>query len=274
MSNLEDDGFRHDRYAKAFESINDLSGRLPEDSVVSLAREVLARVSDLAGASQDEADLPSADAIDVLAVALISRDQDAGSEIIAELQSRDIPSERIYLDYLALAARKLGEWWSSDKATFVEVTLGTGRIYAIMRAMAEDFEPTKKPTAKAAMFCAVPGETHSLGVRMAADLFRKRGWRVDLKVGMTHDELIADIGNSQHLLIGLSGGGLHAIADMARLVIAIRIKKPKARILVSGNVVSEARELVELMELDAISEDFEAAAADLEELWQQIENAS
>ena len=42
---------------------------------------------------------------------------------------------KFYLEYLALAARKLGKWWEEDRVSFLDVTLGTGRIYAIIRAV-------------------------------------------------------------------------------------------------------------------------------------------
>jgi methanogenic corrinoid protein MtbC1 len=118
-----------------------------------------------------------------------------------------------YILITSPAAKQLGEWWSSDEATFVEVTLGTGRIYAIMRAMSDMFEPRVPITSKTAVFCTVPGETHSLGVKMATDMFRKNGWQIDLNIGMSHAELVESIGSAQHMLIGLSGGGVHSVSD-------------------------------------------------------------
>ena len=39
-------------------------------------------------------------------------------------------------------------------------------------------------------FCAVPGEQHTLGVMMAADLFRRNGWDVGLLIGVDHAEIV------------------------------------------------------------------------------------
>lgn len=43
---------------------------------------------------------------------------------------------------------------------------------------------------RSALFATVPGETHTLGITMAADLFWDHGRRIDLRTGLDHDALI------------------------------------------------------------------------------------
>ena len=90
----------------------------------------------------------------------------------------------------------LGTWWEEDRVSFVEVTVGTSRMYAIMRALRRQMPLASHIHSKSAIFASVPGETHVLGVRMAADLLRKEGWDIELKIGRTHEELVVEMTNS------------------------------------------------------------------------------
>lgn len=242
---------------------------MPEGSFSFLASEVLNRVSQHAALTTQKQVKTTDAEIEELARALISQKSDAGSQFIYGLQNTGASVEDVYLSYLAHAARKLGTWWEEDRVSLLDVTVGTGRIYAIMRAMADLIDLPDIHHNKTAVFSAVPGETHTLGVRMAADLFRKSGWEIDLKIGMTHDDLVANLAKSNHVLIGLSGGGEHCIVEMARLVVALRISNPKALIFVSGNIVNESREIIEAMDVDAFSNEFEEAQAQMDRLWAQ-----
>ena len=95
------------------------------------------------------------------------------------------------MNYLARAAEALGKRWDDDLVAFTEVTLGTSRMYGIMCALRRQLRVIPQISSKAAVFIAVPGETHTLGVQMASDLFRRDGWDIDPIVGRTQDEIIA-----------------------------------------------------------------------------------
>ncbi|MEJ6396688.1 cobalamin B12-binding domain-containing protein [Yoonia sp. 208BN28-4] len=266
-----DSGISHDQYEKAFSDLNRLRERLPENSFISLAREVLLRVAAHA-TRPDLADIPATETeVENLAKALISTDPQAGSDFVAQLRAEGVSIEMVYLSYLARAARKLGTWWETDHVSLLDVTVGTGRIYAIMRAMSDLFGTRESPTQKSALFASVPDETHTLGVRMAADLLRKRGWQIDLKVGMSHDDLVAEVSESSHVIIGLSAGGEHSITDLARLFLALRLSNPNAFIMISGNVVATNEDALRLIGADALPLTFEEAAEAMESHWAAIQ---
>lgn len=265
-------GISHDRYESTIADLNRLRERIPETSFISLAREVLLRVA--AHASRPElAEVPATEQeVEDLAKALISTDPKAGAHFVQDLRAHGVSVEMVYLSYLSRAARKLGDWWETDHVSLLDVTVGTGRIYAIMRAMSDPFDFRESPRQKAAVFASVPSETHTLGVKMAADLFRKRGWQVDLKVGMSHHDLVDQISDSSHVIIGLSAGGAHSLAELARLVVAFRISNPKAFIVISGQIVNKSPEEVALIGADAAPETFEEACEVMEILWARTQS--
>ena len=246
-----------------------LKSQLGRDTVEDLAWEVIRRLSSVEGPVA--ADQPSADQIEHLCHALLCEDALAGAQFIKDAQSKGASVDAVYLNYLAAAARTLGEWWNEDLVTFVDVTLGTSRMYAIMRALRPQVPSVPKADGKSAVFASVPGDTHTLGVSMATDLFRKMDWHIDLLVGRTHDELVDEIAQGDAMIIGVSAGGEHSLAALARLVIALRISKPHAFVFVSGSMAQELRASIELMDVDGLVSDIDEAKHLMNTLWEQTQ---
>ena len=265
--NRGDDGaFRHSIYRKTLSDIRTFGQKMPAETLELLAREVLNRLA----YQVDEKVLPEGlvqdQDIEQLCHDLISDDPMAGSEFVTELRSRGVDLNALYLVYLAGAARKLGVWWDKDFITFVEVSKGTSRIYGIMRGLNRLFASSLRSPQRSAIFASCPGETHTLGVKIASDLFRKDGWDIELKIGRSHDELIEEIRESKSLLIGLSAAGEHSLPVLAKLIVAIRVVRPECLILVSGNIVNVCNELVYLMTPDALALGYEEAEAEMSKL--------
>jgi methanogenic corrinoid protein MtbC1 len=246
--------FNRGKYAQSADQIRKVKAQLDETAVRSLAAEALHRVvaRDAEHGSDGGQQLLALD-VDELAHALVDEDADAGLVFITQLQDTGASVERIYLAYLAAAARKLGTWWDEDQISLFDVTTGTGRIYGILRALDDQFSPKASIPGKAALFASVPHETHTLGVRMAADLFQNRGWGIELVSGASHDELMDRIVASDTAIIGLSAAGAHALPHLARLILAIRLQRPSVSIVVSGQIALEARAEVEAMEPDGVA---------------------
>lgn len=252
-------------YHKTFSDMDQLRTVLPEPALELLAREVLKRMSKKA-----EPASTLSEEVTHLTNALIGSDSNAAAHMIDELHRAGTDIKSIHLDYLAPAAEMLGKRWDNDIIQFGDVTVGTGRIYAIIRNLASRFPPPRVLNARHALFAAIPGDNHTLGIRMAAELARKEGWDVELVVGCDHDELIERILRSDHLIVGLSGGGEHALTELARVVLSIQVSQPAALLLVSGSIANEDRDALELMQIDAIEANFDHALAALERFWVRL----
>lgn len=260
--------FQQDVYEQTFSEIRDLKRSLPEEVVVSLAREVLVRLSAHFDEDIKNVGVITEEQIEELAHALICADASQAAKLVTAEHDTGTPIKTLYLTYLAGAALVLGEWWEQDKTSFAQVITGTGRIYAIMRGLRPVFAggDLSLPT-KSAIFATVPGETHILGIKMAAELLRAEGWMIDLEISNDHDAVIDAIMRSNQRIVGLSAAGEHALPDLAKLVVAIRLAAPEALIIVSGNVVAKAGETIRLMGVDAMADDYETAHTALEALW-------
>lgn len=255
-----------DQYIQSKSQILRLKSHLPPEAVKSLAREVIRRLSDhrveiTAGTP------PCDDQIELLCLALLSADDQAGIRFVEQVRVEGVSIDAVYLNYLAGAARMLGTWWENDTVEFTQVALGTSRMYAIMRALRHVLIDQDMVPKKSAVFASVPGETHTLGVRMAADLFTSEGWDVALKIDMEHDQLLHEIDRTKAAIIGISAGGDHAIQALSKLVVALRVSNPHAAIFISGNVLNEAKEKVELIGFEGMADDVDCARSLMAKLW-------
>lgn len=270
MSSFGTEGelFQHDLYEKSVAETKTLKARLPASAVESLAREVLSRLPAQFGSRSDVGPTFTPQMINDLALALISDDDGAAGRLVSAQQDAGHSEKSIYLTYLAEAARLLGTWWEADTADFAQVTIGTARIYAILRVLAPLMRRDRIGfSEKSALICSVPGETHTLGVKMAADLLRADGWAIDLALGETHEALIERIARAQPIIVGLSAAGGHAMPNLARLIMAMRISSPYTLIFVGGHIVGISADLIRLSGADAMAEEFEASRAALQQLW-------
>lgn len=258
-------------YERNATGIGSLKSRLPEDTVKSLAEEVLERVY-RRGAQHVRPDVhdPTPDQIEHLAFALMDPDIEASRDFIADVQSAGATTEEVYLAYLAGAARKLGEWWTEDHVSFMDVRLATSRIYGLLRALESEIDPVMHQETPSALFMSVPGETHTLGVQIAADLFRRQGWDIELLLDKGHDELVNAAEAMQPAVIGVSAAGDHSFVAMARLIVALRIHCPDTLIAISGAVVREAGDLLDDLAPDAKVQDVTTAFNVMSDLWEVV----
>jgi MerR family transcriptional regulator, light-induced transcriptional regulator len=247
---------------------------MSNDAVHALAAEVITRLSHRHAAVPQRAPSdgrvhadPRIDArIDALCRALLALDDQAATDIVLQAHAEGASVDSLYLEYLAEAARRLGWWWEEDRVSSVEVVIAAGRVYAIMRGLRRLFGPgdatgTLRPRA---IFAATPGETHTLGVTMAADHMGRHGWEIDLRAGLSHEDLVAEIAGKPHAIVGLSASSPRLLFPLARLVVALRVVNPGAWIMVSGRLAEIEPDLAHLVDADAVAVDLGQAVRAME----------
>lgn len=239
--------FSTDRYNRTGGRNSRHNSQLPRAPVDLLAKEVISVLANERAAAAPNA--PGEREINLLCKALIGPDDRAGARFIQDRLCNGATIEAVYLAYLASAAKMLGAWWKEDRVSFTDVTLGTNRLHAVMLSLRGNPSPVFWRSQPAA-FALAPGETHALGIRMATDLLRSRGWNIELKLGRTHEELVSEI--AQTKVIGLSASSDRTIEALARLVSALRAKNPDAFIMLSGAAVESEQGKALLSDADAL----------------------
>lgn len=257
------DPFRAEQLHRVLSAVEGAQHKLPADALRVLAQEVIERVA------QQRPLKPAAQApareIEALCAALLSDDRQAASEFVLHAEARGISQESLCLSYLAVAAARLGEMWDQDRVSFLQVTVAVGRIYALMRSLRRS---AVLPLAegRVATFVSVPGEDHTLGVTMAAELLRTKGWDIHLLLGLGHNRMVDELTASQPRVLGVSTSGTRSLPSLTRLLVALRLSMPAMRILVCGQVDLAESELIMISGADSVAIGFEAAAAELERL--------
>lgn len=173
--------------------------------------------------------------------------------------------ETIYVDLLAPAARRLGEYWEQDSEDFVGVTMGLWRIQEILRELTLRIPPKSRPGhgQRSALFSAVPGEQHSFGTLMVSECFQRAGWDADALIEPTQSELNGKLAKRHYDLVGLTVTRDCSTGSLCRLVNTIKAvsSNPNIRILIGGRVVNEQPDLVEECGADATAADAPSAVA-------------
>jgi MerR family transcriptional regulator, light-induced transcriptional regulator len=236
---------------------------LSDSALRVLAREVILRVSRAAPATLPPEGLPTDAEIEALCDALTSTDDKASSDMVRDARLGGMSADALYHAFIAEAARRLGRRWERDEASAAEVILAAGRIYAILRDLREAFlvERLTAPLGAEAVFASVPGEVHGIGVTIAADTLRRKGWEVTLRQGLGHEALVEEIARLQPTMIGLSAAQTGMTFATARLIVALRVRCPQVWVLVGGPIVEQDPDIARIVDADAAAADIETGAA-------------
>lgn len=190
--------------------------------------------------------------VTAMAIALTDGDHALAEDLVADLLGMGLSVQDLCMDHLAPAARELGIWWKQDKLAFTDVTLATARIQTILRKIPSRRNPILGLRGHSALFVAVPGEIHTLGVIMAADHFRRLGWDVSLLIGMGHMELCRRIAQDDRTVVALSCAGRHSLPALRHLADEIRWQRPDVALIVSGLIASDETALAGLPDFDGV----------------------
>ena len=210
-------------------------------------------------ASRDVAGPNEVDPIRTFAGLTLGLEAHAASDFIDALLGQGVTVEAVFLDWLAPAARCLGEQWESDETDFANVTLGVGRLHMIMRRLGEDFsgEPTHADGGESVLLTNIPGEQHSFGLSMVAEFFRRAGWNLCTGPFASHRELTSLVHNHWFDVVGFSVSSDRRLDDLKRDIDAIRIgsRNPLVGIILGGPMLQFHPELVAAVGADMMSID-------------------
>lgn len=257
--------FDRSEYEKADQYFKLVEQKLPSEAVASLAQEVVRRLRFRMPNTGRREDLPTREEIDVLCTALLSPDDDAADNYILQVRSDGTNAQTIYLGYVAGAARQLGEMWETDALSFIDVTLASAKLYRIIRGLRHIVAPgiANGRDEKPALFALVPGETHTLGIAMATDIFRREGWDVDMLVGLEHDVLVDQAERRSYSAVVLIANSDIMMEPLTKLILALRITQPLAHIVIAGNIIDHYPDIVHNVGADAVMKNIETAVTTL-----------
>ena len=242
---------------------------LPPTVLEGFARQVVSRVAEAATArtAADRSRI-SPEQVALFCDLLLVPDQpQVALDFITARRAEGATTEDVYLGYVGSAACLLGERWEEDLLTPLQVTIGAGTLYALMRAMRTSTLVNHAPDhRRAALFATVPGEKHGIGITVAADMFRMAGWDIDLQIGMDHAQLIDRARQTQPTIIGLSLSTGERLAEMLKAILTLRLLLPAARIGVAPGGDLTRDDVQRIADVDIIFGDAASAIGLLDDM--------
>lgn len=107
-------------------------------------------------------------------------DQDLAG-LLEGLLSDGHSADAVFVDLLAPAARRLGTLWEEDDCNFVEVGLACSRLQRSVRRISSQLGALSPLNSKGTVLVmGLPGEEHTLGPVLVAELLYQDGWSVVL----------------------------------------------------------------------------------------------
>ena len=267
-TSLDDGVFDRSAYQNATQQLRLVETELPQDAIFNLAREVVRRLAFRMPRHENVADLPTQSEIDLLCAALLSGDDRAADQFILAARRDGVDTAAISRGYVAGAARKLGQMWDDDRISFIDVTLACGKLYGIIRGLRHVLAPQiiQGRETRPALFALVPGETHTLGIEIATDHFRRDGWDVDMLMGLDHDAMVAEADLRHYEAIVLVANSDRMLEPLTRLSLALRITQPLAHIIVAGGILDHHPDILRLVGAEAVMADLDSAIAILRDV--------
>lgn len=183
----------------------------------------------------------------------------AASEHVQSLLNEGIGFDRILLELLAPAARHLGEMWEKDTCSFADVTIGVSRMHRILRDFrgVPDRLWSQAGDGHRALLLPVPGEQHTLGLRIVEEFLLREGWSVDSLPNVCDEDVSKLVADEYYDFVGLSLSGETLVDAMFTTIGALRKASQNRHlyVMVGGVIFSERPELVAKCGADAYSAD-------------------
>jgi len=195
-----------------------------------------------------------------LEAAVLDRDPEARTTVLAEMREARIPDARIAEEIIPEVARRLGAAWCEDSMSFADVTIGSARLQAMVRDLSpDDPESDSAPAARIAVI--VPeDEHHTLGAMILTGRLRRMEASVRLFLARPDGEVLRALAMDDYDAIFVSASDGEKLVKLAGFVRKIRqALLRKTPIIVGGSLVARVRMNEGEIGADHITSDIEGA---------------
>lgn len=186
---------------------------------------------------------------------VMSEDNNEAVEFVESLLSRGLPQDVLLLDLFAPSARLMGEMWTADLCSFVDVTLGLSRMQQLLRRMnglsggqVAEAEPSRR-----GLLVPCPGEQHTFGLRILEEFLIRDGWDVRSNLKANHGDILQLVEEETFQFIGLSLSGETLMDPLVSIIREVRQRSQNRsiRVIVGGVIFVGRPDLVRKVGADS-----------------------
>lgn len=180
------------------------------------------------------------DMIHHLAMAFIDDDPDVRRKAISDAMTSGASGQEFIDLFASDTARYLGDLWSRNEISFVDVTIGAARIQESVRTISARRNQGQARSSAPSILLAVPEiENHMLAAFLAGEGFRSFGCNVNMVFGRSDREVAAEATIDAYEMIGVSISSNRTIRAAADLIKAIRgVLRTNVPIVVGGSRIN------------------------------------
>ena len=219
-------------------------------------------VSLLADRSARAVTEPRESVVESLIAASLSGTVNAFAEVLSELKRHRTSLAGLADIYIPLVARRMGDDWLDDQLSWIEVTVGVGRLQSLLREIGNAWAADQAgDTGHGPVMLLIPDrDQHTLGPLVAMGQLRRYGVSVCLRIAPTHDELRSLMATRNFDGVLISVATEEKLPLVAKTVQFLRNVSPKPTpIIVGGAVMSKVEDPASCTGADLSSNDIGAA---------------
>ena len=178
---------------------------------------------------------PPAD-VGALTEAVLRPERHRRDEVVERLRVLGVPDEAVVEIHVPAAARRLGEMWLDDTASFVEVTMAVASLQGLVRDLTPHPDAVADAHAPLVAMVVRERETHTLGAAVAAARLRRGGASVMLLMGRPDGQVVEAVRGAGLSAICVSASGREDLAGLAGLIGRMRAAA-RAPVLLGGSIL-------------------------------------
>ena len=133
------------------------------------------------------------------------------------------------------AARRMGDKWSSNTVSLVDVNIGVSSLVRTHIALCSNIREPKMLYGRTALFGWFKGQSHNLGIEFAAELFRQNGWSVQCIPAATPGEFLTYTALKQPDLVGMTATMDTELDVIQHTITRLRMLPFVPRIILGGS---------------------------------------
>jgi MerR family transcriptional regulator, light-induced transcriptional regulator len=217
----------------------------------------------------------SAETIQSFTELVFSPDNSEAIDFIEDMIGKGLPVERVMLGILAPSARLMGDMWTADLVSFVDVTLGLSRIQQILRQLrnSADGRPAAEANKGRALLVPAPGEQHTFGLRVVEEFLLRDGWDVRSNLRADEYETLQLLAEEYYDFVGFSISGDRLLPALQSVILKLKrcSRNRSIRVLVGGVLLVENPEFITLVDADAVVADAQLAVSKANEWYMPMQ---
>lgn len=189
---------------------------------------------------------------------LLQDDEPGFVREVERMRDRGLSLEAVYMEVFVPAALRMGERWCEDSSDFVAVTVAVGQLQRLVQRYGAEFCAEGHPTAVGHRILLVQPdeETHSFGLSLVAEFFRRDGWDVVIALAGSGLDAVQRVRAEWFDATGISTGSHLLLPGLRDRIAALRRQSlnPALLVMVGGPLFSADPSRVEEVGADLTAE--------------------